>query len=37
MTLRQMALNWCIAKECVIAIPKSDKVEWVVENCQASG
>lgn len=36
-TMAQVALNWCIAKECVIAIPKSDKVERVVENCQASG
>lgn len=33
----QVALNWCIAKPNVIAIPKSDRVERVVENCQASG
>jgi len=36
-TMSQVALNWCINKECVIVIPKSDKVERVVENCQASG
>lgn len=36
-TLAQVALNWCISKPNVIAIPKSDKVERVVENCQASG
>ena len=36
-TLAQVALNWCISRANVIAIPKSDKVERVVENCQASG
>jgi diketogulonate reductase-like aldo/keto reductase len=36
-TMAQVALNWCIAKENVIAIPKSDKVERVLENCQAAG
>ncbi len=36
-TLAQVALNWCIAKPNVIAIPKSDRVERVVENCGASG
>lgn len=36
-TMAQVALNWCIAKPNVIAIPKSDSVERVVENCQASG
>ncbi len=36
-TVAQVALNWCISKPNVIAIPKSDKVERVVENCQASG
>ena len=36
-TMAQVALNWCIFKPNVIAIPKSDKVERVVENCQASG
>ena len=36
-TLAQVALNWCISNPNVIAIPKSDNVERVVENCQASG
>ena len=35
--MAQVALNWCNAKPNVISIPKSDKVECVVENCQASG
>lgn len=36
-TLAQVALNWCVSKPNVIAIAKSDRVERVVENCQASG
>jgi len=36
-TLAQVAPNWCISKPNVIATPKSDKVERVVDNCQASG
>lgn len=36
-TAAQVALNWCVSKPNVIAIPKSDKAERVVENCQASG
>lgn len=36
-TIAQVALNWCISKPNVIAIPKSDRVERVAENCQASG
>ncbi len=36
-TMAQVALNWCVAKPGVIAIPKSDKVERVVEMCGASG
>jgi diketogulonate reductase-like aldo/keto reductase len=36
-TMAQVALNWCISKPNVIAIPKSDKVERIVENCGASG
>jgi diketogulonate reductase-like aldo/keto reductase len=36
-TMAQVALNWCVSKPSVIAIPKSDRVERVVENCQASG
>ncbi len=36
-TTAQVALNWCVSRPNVIAIPKSDRVERVVENCQASG
>ena len=36
-TLAQVALNWCVSRPNVIAIPKSDRVERVVENCAASG
>ena len=36
-TMAQVALNWCTAKANVLAIPKADKVEHVVENCGASG
>jgi diketogulonate reductase-like aldo/keto reductase len=36
-TRAQVALNWCISKGSVIAIPKSDSVKHVVENCGASG
>jgi diketogulonate reductase-like aldo/keto reductase len=33
----QVALNWCISKENVIAIPKASTVEHIVENTGASG
>jgi len=36
-TEAQVALNWCISKEKVIAIPKASTVEHVVENTGASG
>lgn len=36
-TEARVALNWCISKPGVIAIPKADSVEHVLENCQASG
>jgi diketogulonate reductase-like aldo/keto reductase len=36
-TMAQVALNWCTARSNVLAIPKSDHTERVVENCQASG
>lgn len=36
-TPAQVALNWCIAKTGVIAIPKTDSSERVAENCGASG
>ena len=36
-TKAQVALNWCISKENVIAIPKSNSSERTAENCAASG
>jgi diketogulonate reductase-like aldo/keto reductase len=36
-TEAQVALNWCIEKEAVIAIPKATSIGHVVENCNASG
>jgi hypothetical protein len=36
-TEAQVALNWCIAKEGVIALTKSNSPERVAEDCQASG
>jgi len=36
-TIAQIALNWCISRDHVIAIPKSDSVERTEENCLASG
>jgi diketogulonate reductase-like aldo/keto reductase len=36
-TLAQVALNWCISRPGVIAIPKSNSVPRVVENCGATG
>jgi diketogulonate reductase-like aldo/keto reductase len=36
-TVPQAALNWVIAKNNVIAIPKASTVEHVVEDCGASG
>jgi diketogulonate reductase-like aldo/keto reductase len=35
-TMAQVALNWSISKPGVIAIPKTDKVERVVEACESS-
>lgn len=35
-TPAQVALNWCISHESVIAIPKSDSVSRTAENCGAS-
>ncbi len=37
MTEAQVALNWLISKGQVIAIPKSDSVGRIEENCGASG
>ena len=36
-TEAQVALNWCISRENVIAIPKASSIEHVVQNCDASG
>ena len=36
-TLAQVALNWCTSRPNVIAIPKSNRVDRTLENCQASG
>ena len=33
----QIALNWCLCQAGVVAIPKGNSVEHVVENCGASG
>jgi diketogulonate reductase-like aldo/keto reductase len=33
----QVALNWCTSRPNVIAIPKSNHAQRVVENCGASG
>jgi len=35
-TEAQVALNWCIAKQGVIAIPKAASRDHIVENCAAS-
>jgi diketogulonate reductase-like aldo/keto reductase len=36
-TLAQVALNWCLSRPNVVAIPKSSRVEGVIEDCEASG
>lgn len=36
-TCAQVVLNWCISKENVIAIAKSDSMERIEENCGAAG
>lgn len=36
-TKAQVALNWCIVKPGVVAIPKTESIQHVVENCHASG
>ena len=36
-TMAQVALNWCIAHDSVMVIPKSDSVARTEENCGASG
>jgi len=32
----QIALNWCLSKDMVVAIPKGNSVEHILENCAAS-
>jgi diketogulonate reductase-like aldo/keto reductase len=32
----QIALNWCLCKEGVVAIPKGNSEEHILENCTAS-
>jgi diketogulonate reductase-like aldo/keto reductase len=36
-TAAQVALNWLVAKDNVVVIPKASTVDHVVENCGASG
>lgn len=36
-TEAQVALNWCISRDKVIAIPKSNSSQRTTENCNASG
>ena len=36
-TVAQVALNWCLSHPYVVVIPKSDRTERVIENCEASG
>ena len=36
-TMAQVALNWCIARDSVMVIPKSDSVARTEENCAAAG
>lgn len=36
-TMAQVALNWCICKADVIAIPKTDTTNRIIENVGASG
>jgi diketogulonate reductase-like aldo/keto reductase len=36
-TAAQVALNWVIAKENIVAIPKASTVEHAIEDCAASG
>jgi diketogulonate reductase-like aldo/keto reductase len=36
-TCAQIALNWLIAKENVVAIPRASGTAHMVENCEASG
>jgi len=35
-TMAQVAINWCLCKDAVVAIPKGNSTAHVVENCGAS-
>ncbi len=35
-TVAQVALNWCLAKQGVVTIPKTNSVDHVKENCASS-
>jgi diketogulonate reductase-like aldo/keto reductase len=35
-SIPQVALNWCLCRDGVVAIPKGSSIEHVVENCGAS-
>jgi len=35
-TIAQVAINWCLCKDGVVAIPKGNSTAHVVENCGAS-
>ena len=36
-SLPQVALNWCLCHDGVVAIPKGNSIKHVLENCSASG
>jgi diketogulonate reductase-like aldo/keto reductase len=36
-TMGQVAINWCTSRKKVIAIPKSNSQERIIENCESSG
>lgn len=36
-TLAQLAIHWCLRKPGVVAIPKGNTAEHILENCAASG
>ncbi len=36
-TPTQVAINWCLCRPNVVAIPKADKIEHVRDDCESSG
>jgi diketogulonate reductase-like aldo/keto reductase len=32
----QIAINWCLCRDCVVAIPRGGSQEHIIENCGAS-